>query len=95
MDMLLTYDVATPDLAGERRLRRVAKIVEGFGVRVQYSVFELVLDPHEVPHLLHRLEQAIDSDVDSVRVYRLNSDQRTMVLGAQRSVTTTRGPMIF
>lgn len=95
MDLLLAYDVATSDRAGERRLRRVAKIVEGFGVRVQYSVFELVLDQHEVPRLLHRLEQVIDSGADSVRVYRLNGSLPTIVLGAQRSITTTRGPIIL
>lgn len=95
MDLLLAYDVATPDRAGERRLRKVAKIVEGFGVRVQDSVFELVLDEHEVPQLLHRLELVIDPEVDSVRLYRVLGRAPTALLGQQRSLTTTRGPVIL
>ena len=94
MDLLLTYDIATPDRAGERRLRQVAKIVEGFGVRVQYSVFELVLDPHEVPVLLHRLDQVIDHETDSVRLYRLGTRRPSALLGNQDAITT-RGPLIL
>ncbi len=95
MDLLLTYDINTHDRAGERRLRRVAKIAEGYGIRVQYSVFELVLDPHEVPGLLHQLERAIDHDHDNIRIYRLGSAQPMSIIGRQRSLTTTRGPLIL
>jgi CRISPR-associated protein Cas2 len=95
MDLLLTYDIATQDRDGERRLRRVAKIAEGYGVRVQYSVFELVLNPHEVPQLLHHLKLAIDWDQDSIRIYRLGSALPMSTLGKQREVTTTRGSLIL
>ena len=40
MRLLITYDVATRDAAGEKRLRRVARACEDYGVRVQKSVFE-------------------------------------------------------
>ncbi len=40
MDLLVAYDISTEDLAGERRLQRVAKVCEQYGVRVQKSVFE-------------------------------------------------------
>ncbi len=95
MDLLLTYDIASRDRQGERRLRRVAKIAEGHGIRVQYSVFELVLDPYEVPGLIRQLEMTIDHAQDSIRVYRLGSVRPMVVLGRQRDVTTTRGPLIF
>jgi CRISPR-associated protein Cas2 len=95
VDLLLTYDIATHDRAGDRRLRRVAKIAEGHGVRVQYSVFELVLNPHEVPKLVRRLELAIDQDQDSIRIYRLGSALPMTTLGKQRMLTTIRGPLIL
>jgi CRISPR-associated protein Cas2 len=91
----MTYDIATRDRLGERRLRRVAKIAEGHGVRVQYSVFELVLDLHEVPGLLHELERTIDHTEDNVRIYRLGSARPMAILGRQRDLTTTRGPLIL
>ena len=40
MMVLVTYDVATADRAGQRRLQKVAKTCQNFGQRVQNSVFE-------------------------------------------------------
>jgi len=42
MDLLVTYDVETVTPQGQRRLRKVAKICEAYGHRVQKSVFEVV-----------------------------------------------------
>ena len=95
MDLLLVYDVATATSAGQRRLRRVAKIREGFGVRVQKSVFELVLDGHEVPVLLHRLNRAINPAEDNIRMYRLDGKAPVAQLGTEPLISTTRGPLIL
>jgi CRISPR-associated protein Cas2 len=83
MEVLITYDVATTDAAGERRLRRVAKICEGFGQRVQNSVFECTLNDAQLEKLKHRLEKTIDTDKDSLRIYRLRQPraQYIQVLG--------------
>lgn len=94
MDLLLAYDVATVTPEGRKRLRRVAKICEGFGTRVQLSVFELVLNPHELPPLFARLEEALDAAEDSIRIYRLDGREPVARLGAQRPLSTTRGPLI-
>jgi len=51
MEILVAYDVSTTDAAGERRLRRVAKICEGFGQRVQNSVFECILNDAQLEHV--------------------------------------------
>jgi CRISPR-associated protein Cas2 len=40
IDIVVTYDVNTEDAAGRKRLRKVAKICEAYGQRVQKSVFE-------------------------------------------------------
>jgi CRISPR-associated protein Cas2 len=69
MELLLTYDVGTADRAGERRLRQVAKICEGYGVRVQKSVFEVVCSPAERLLLQAELAAVIAPGADSVRVY--------------------------
>ena len=71
MELLVVYDVSTETPAGRARLRRVAKICEAYGQRVQKSVFECVLAPEQVELLQHDLEQAIDSQQDSIRIYRL------------------------
>ncbi|MCX2968999.1 MULTISPECIES: CRISPR-associated endonuclease Cas2 [Streptomyces] len=71
MDLLLTYDVDTTTLGGARRLRRVAKLCEGYGLRVQKSVFEIVTDEADLLRLLASIDATIDHDRDSIRVYRL------------------------
>ncbi len=81
--ILLTYDVNTSSESGSRRLRMVAKACEAYGVRVQKSVFELVLDPAQLVALKGRLSDIIDNSQDSVRFYNLgaNYKRRIEVLG--------------
>ena len=44
MLIIVTYDVSTETKEGRRRLRRVAKVCESMGQRVQKSVFECQVD---------------------------------------------------
>ncbi|MEU8540719.1 CRISPR-associated endonuclease Cas2 [Streptomyces sp. NPDC048717] len=71
MELLLTYDVDTTTPEGRRRLRRVAKLCEGHGIRVQKSVFEIVTDDKSLLQLTYGLEDLIDTETDSIRIYRL------------------------
>jgi CRISPR-associated protein Cas2 len=72
MELLVTYDVDTTTTEGQRRLRRVAKVCEGIGHRVQKSVFEVVCDPAQRLQLEASLLAIIDTSSDSVRIYRLD-----------------------
>ena len=74
MMILLTYDVNTSSASGARRLRMVARVCEAYGVRVQKSVFELVLEPAQLVALKGRLSDIIDSAQDSVRFYNLGAN---------------------
>ena len=87
MLMLVTYDVATADAAGRRRLRRVARLCKDFGQRVQYSVFECEVDPAHWATLRARLIDEIDTETDSLRFYRLGANWRPRVehVGAKPS----------
>ena len=54
MLVLISYDVAADD-TGQRRLRRVARACKDYGQRVQYSVFECIVDPAQWAMLKDRL----------------------------------------
>lgn len=71
MLVLVCYDVNTEDRAGRRRLRRVARVCEGTGQRVQKSVFECQIDLAQMEDLERRLLAEIDLDTDCLRIYRL------------------------
>jgi len=75
-----TYVVVAYDIRDDRRRDKVAKILEGYGERVQYSVFECRLDRVQYLRLRHRLEEVIDRDADLVSFYFLcEADVRRIV----------------
>lgn len=79
MMVLVSYDVKTSRLSGQRRLRRVAKACSDFGQRVQYSVFECAIDPAQWAVLKNRLISEIDCKHDSLRFYYLGANWRKRV----------------
>ena len=95
MFVLVSYDVSTTDPKGSRRLNRVAKACKDYGQRVQYSVFECIVDPAQWAVLKQRLIDEIDQEVDSLRFYYLGSNWRRRVehIGAKKTIDQ-EGPLI-
>ncbi len=79
MDILITYDVNTLTKDGRSRLRRVAKICEGHGQRVQFSVFECTVNDAQIETLRLRLRKAIQEEEDSLRIYLLRGRRGDVV----------------
>lgn len=71
MLVIVCYDVNTETKVGRRRLRRVAKVCESTGQRVQKSVFECQVDLMQMEDLERRLLAEIDLEQDCLRLYRL------------------------
>jgi CRISPR-associated protein Cas2 len=96
MMVLVSYDVSTMDRAGRRRLRRVAKICKDFGQRVQFSVFECIVDPAQWTVLRRKLIKEINQEEDSLRFYFLGSNWRRRVehVGSKESIDQ-EGPLII
>ncbi len=88
MLVLVTYDVDTTTLEGQRRLRRVAKECMDYGQRVQNSVFECVVDFTQFTQLKINLENIISEGQDSVRFYLLgnNYEAKVETLGIKRGL---------
>lgn len=96
MLVLVTYDVNTLEEGGKKRLRRVARACEDFGQRVQFSVFEIEVDPGQWAKLKARLEGIIAPAHDSLRYYYLgaNWERRIEHVGA-KPATDLNGPLII
>jgi len=84
---LVTYDMPSSP-AGDRRRARLARYLEGLGLRVQMSVFELELPPLRLPVVCAEIENRIDSAEDSVRIYPLcgTCSAKVARLGSQAPV---------
>lgn len=66
-----TLYLVTYDISDERRLSRVAKVCEGFGRRLQKSVFECPLTDVDLVQLRERLRAEVKKDVDQVLLVRI------------------------
>ena len=96
MMVIVSYDVSTKDKSGPRRLRRVAKICRNHGQRVQYSVFECIVDPAQWTMLKQQLIDEIKESRDSLRFYFLGANWRKRIehIGAKESFDQ-EGPLII
>lgn len=96
MFVVVTYDVNTETQEGRRRLRKVAKICKNYGVRVQNSVFECVVDSVQFLELKSRIGEVMCAETDSVRYYNLGSEGRRRVehVGIKPSLNVDE-PLIF
>lgn len=96
MMVLVSYDVSTENIEGPRRLRRIAKACKDYGQRVQYSVFECIVDPAQWAKFRNRLIDEIDPERDSLRFYFLGSNWQKCIehVGAKQSLDQ-EGPLII
>jgi CRISPR-associated protein Cas2 len=95
MMVLITYDVNTETAEGRRRLRRVAKVCENNGQRVQNSVFECLVDPARWADMRNSLIKEANLERDSLRFYFLGSNWKRRVehMGAKPTYDP-EGPII-
>ena len=77
MFYLICYDI--PD---DRRRDRVSHLLEGYGLRIQKSVFECVLTPDQSDLLQRRLQikRYLNPTEDQIRFYPMSPRHRRMVL---------------
>jgi CRISPR-associated protein Cas2 len=75
MLIIACYDVNTETREGRRRLRRVAKLCERIGQRVQKSVFECRVSLMQLEEFERQLVAEIDVELDCLRLYRLADGQ--------------------
>lgn len=96
MLVIVCYDVNTETREGRRRLRRVARVCEGVGQRVQKSVFEFQIDLMRMEELERKLLAEIDTGQDNLRLYRMAETQGCEVreYGVFRA-TDFDGPLVL
>ena len=96
MMVLVSYDVNTQDRQGQKRLRKIARLCENWGQRVQYSVFECLVEPAQWTALRASLIDNIDQEKDSLRFYFLGANWKNRLehVGA-KAANDPEGPLVF
>ena len=80
MYILVTYDVNTETNEGKRRLYRVAKLCQNYGIRVQNSVFECVITEVQLTQLKDALLATMDRQLDNILIYTLNKNENRRII---------------
>ncbi|MDL5054159.1 CRISPR-associated endonuclease Cas2 [Oscillatoria laete-virens NRMC-F 0139] len=85
------------DIIEDRRRTKVSALLEAYGVRVQKSVFEVVVTPPQFKKLEQQLKKIIDSECDQLRFYPLSEKCRThlIILGLQPKFTLDDSAVII
>ncbi len=79
MFVVISYDVSTETAEGRARLRKIAKICQNYGQRVQKSVFECDVDPAQWVRFRAQLLEVVNLEEDSLRFYFLGKNWRRRV----------------
>ena len=75
MRIVISYDISD-----NKRRRKIVKILEGCGYRVQYSVFECDLNPTQLTQLQARLRPMVKTELwESIRFYPLHLDSLALI----------------
>jgi CRISPR-associated protein Cas2 len=62
------------DIGDDKRLRKVFKIMKGFGEHWQYSIFFCVLRPIDRVQLESELSDVLNHDFDQIMIFDLGDD---------------------
>ena len=80
MLVVVVYDI--PD---NKRRTKLANFLEGYGRRVQYSVFECFLNLPQMQELYEKVQKRVNPQEDNVRFYWLSKDanSKTLTIGSE------------
>lgn len=79
--ILIIYDIK----ADEHRTK-FAKLLEGYGFRVQKSAFELFISASKLEKLLKKIPYYIDENEDSIRIYKLMGNGKIIMFGKNEKI---------
>ncbi|HBE16860.1 MAG TPA: CRISPR-associated endonuclease Cas2 [Cyanobacteria bacterium UBA11149] len=75
MLVVVVYDI--PD---DKRRTKLSNFLEGYGRRVQFSVFECFLSLDEMRELYQKVQRLVKPDEDNVRFYWISEEAVSRVL---------------
>jgi len=71
--MSMLFYLVVYDIPCDKRRKKIADLLEGYGQRVQYSVFECVLSRPKYRELQKRLKYVFQAPEDNIRFYPVSS----------------------
>jgi CRISPR-associated protein Cas2 len=85
--------VVSYDISDDKRRLRVAKKLKDFGVRVQFSVFECILEQDKIDEMKQVIAPLLGEE-DSVRIYYLCEACKKKI-NSYGEVSITEDPVVY
>lgn len=75
--------VVAYDISNDKRRNKIAKCLQGYGERVNFSVFECILKKRHFVRMKKELKELVKHKEDNIRIYLLCKDcmKKTEVIG--------------
>ncbi len=92
---MVCYDICDP-----KRLRKVHRVMKGYGIPIQYSIFKCTLSPTNYQRMITRVEKEMDLCEDSVMIVDLGPDdglwkRRVKLIGEKKELNEDEQGYIF
>ncbi|MDY7014761.1 MAG: CRISPR-associated endonuclease Cas2 [Cyanobacteriota bacterium] len=93
----MLFYIIVYDIPSDKRRKKVSDLLEGYGRRVQYSVFECMLTQDKFEELKTRLRKRIKTREDNLRLYPLSSSNlaRVEIWGSSPPLTQLPGSVVI
>ena len=77
--------VVVYDIPDDKRRTKLSNFLEGYGRRVQWSVFECFLSLEEMRQLYEKVKKLVEPEEDNVRFYWISEEavSRSLVVGGE------------
>ena len=80
------YVLIIYDIISNKRRAKFAKEMQGYGMRVQKSAFEAMLNEKLFNQLVKKIPGLIDSTEDNVRVYKIRGSGEVQLFGQSNRI---------
>lgn len=89
MRVVISYDISDT-----KRRTKIARLLEGYGYRVQLSVFECDVDARQLLKIQRELRRLVRGELaESVRFYPLEADSAERVVVIGKDMARLLGPV--
>lgn len=82
VNILVIYDITDT-----KRRNNLIRLLNGYGVRVQKSAFEIVIGRNNIKRLTSDIRKLIDIKLDNVRLYEVIENKYRIKIGVQSDET--------
>jgi len=63
------FVVISYDIEDDKKRYKVSQVLENYGTRVQYSVFECIINEQQLKEIKEKTKNIVDKEKDSIRIY--------------------------